>query len=108
MSAPGHDEFERAMQRIETLIDALEQQPQSQPVEQARELLLAVLQVHGIGLHALWSELRAHTGEGLLTKLAHDARIATLLSLHGLQTGPGDPALIPAANLVRSPSGGVA
>ena len=85
------DSFDREMQRIERLIAELESQPASEQIEQARALVQAVLEVHAIGLGAIWEGLRREAGADLGRELTRDPRIAALLSLHGLLHGLGQP-----------------
>lgn len=112
MTAASDDAFGLAMERVERLIDGLERQPDSSTVQQARELLHAVLEVHGIGLGAIWQRLCADGGGGaeLAASLAGDPRVAALLNLHALEAASepvtAAPELIPAARLLRSGRGG--
>jgi hypothetical protein len=101
------------MERVETLIEALELQPHSETLDQARELVHAVLEVHAIGLRAICELLQVGDGAAALQRLSHDPRIATLLALHGVSEpvaldSPGaaqGSELIPVANLMRSSRG---
>lgn len=83
----GGDGFDRSMLEIERLIAELESQPDSEVIEQARALVQAVLEVHAIGLGAILERLQAEPSPALCRDLGRDARIAALLSLHGLGTG---------------------
>jgi hypothetical protein len=111
MTDRAADAFGREMQRIETLVTELEAQPHAPAVERARELVQAVLQIHAIGLQAIVQVAAGVAGREFIHELEADARIASLLALHGLggaallessgRVQAKEPDLVPVERLLR-------
>ena len=80
---------ERALERVQELIAALDALPDPAASAPARELVQLVLELHGGGLARLL-EIVAGGGEGrvLLERLALDEQVKGLLLLHGLHPEP--------------------
>jgi Fe-S cluster biogenesis protein NfuA len=79
-------EARRRIEHIETLIHNLERVPDPAAREQARELVQTLLDFHGTALARLLGRV-AHMGEpghALITSLADDDIVASLLLLYGL------------------------
>jgi hypothetical protein len=86
-------EFHERIGRIEALLEILERASDPALQAAARELVQALLDLHGAGLAAILEELTAlgAPGEELLERLAKQSLIGSLLALHGLH--PVAPAL---------------
>jgi Fe-S cluster biogenesis protein NfuA len=79
-------DFLRRMQRIELLIQELEHFPDPAAQALSREIVQALLELHGAGLAKIL-ERTAQAGEGgavLRQTFAEDSLIGSLLMLHGL------------------------
>jgi Fe-S cluster biogenesis protein NfuA len=68
------------MGRIESLVNALEALPDTAARAAARELVRALLDLHAAGLE----RVLALAGTDLISRLAEDERVGSLLLLHGL------------------------
>jgi Fe-S cluster biogenesis protein NfuA len=82
-SVDGAD-FRRRVQRIETLIREIDGLADAAARARARELIRAVLELHGAGLTRLLEHCAAVEGESMITALARDDLVSSLLLLHGL------------------------
>jgi hypothetical protein len=81
----GRDEAEGALRRIEERIAALDAMPDSRGRTAARDILEAVLDLHGLALARFLAIVAASDdGDTLLQALAADEQVAALLLLHGL------------------------
>lgn len=78
--------FQQRIQRIETLVQALESFPDPAARAGAQELIQALLELHGAGLEAILELVitAEETGQALVNHLAADDLIGNLLLLHGL------------------------
>lgn len=79
-------ELQKRIERIEELIQAIDAIPDETARAQSRELVQALLELHGSGLNraleiAYDSQV---TGDALIGKLAEDELVSNLLLLHGL------------------------
>jgi Fe-S cluster biogenesis protein NfuA len=83
-SSPDGVEFRRRVQRIETLIREIDDVADGAARARARELIRAVLELHGAGLARLLEHCAAVEGESMITALAGDELVGSLLLLHGL------------------------
>jgi Fe-S cluster biogenesis protein NfuA len=78
-------EFQGRLQRIETLIQEIEHFPDPDARAGTRELLQAVLDLHGAGLERLLQQVRAApSGTAAIDELGRDPLVGGLLLLHGL------------------------
>jgi Fe-S cluster biogenesis protein NfuA len=87
MVDPGDDgEFRKRMGRIETLIQEIERCPDAGARVHTRELVQALLDLHGAGLERMLKHLAAagETGLAMIDSLARDELVASLLLLYGL------------------------
>ena len=80
-------EFQDRIARIEKLIGAIDTMPDEKAKAQMRELLEALLDLHGTGLNRALEIVFDSTRDGqlLIDKLAEDSLVSSLLLLHGLQ-----------------------
>jgi hypothetical protein len=76
----GAGEFRQRLGRVESLLLALEELPDTAAREAARELVGLVLDLHALGLRRVM-EL---AGDDAITRLADDALVSSLLLLHNL------------------------
>jgi Fe-S cluster biogenesis protein NfuA len=81
----GRASAEAALRRVEELVVTLDGLPQSHAREVARQLMEAVLDLHGLAL-ARMVTIAAMSGHGetLSEAFAADERVAAVLLLHGL------------------------
>jgi Fe-S cluster biogenesis protein NfuA len=79
-------DFRRRMERVETLVHEIERCPDAAARANARELVQAVLDLHGAGLTRIFEQItsRGETGLALVGVLARDDLVGSLLLLHGL------------------------
>ena len=79
-------EFQDRIARIEKLIGAIDTMPDEKAKAQMRELLEALLDLHGTGLNRALEIVFDSTRDGqlLIDKLAEDSLVSSLLLLHGL------------------------
>ncbi|HXG13008.1 MAG TPA: NifU family protein [Gemmataceae bacterium] len=77
-------EFPKRMQRIEALVQALEELPDPTARDTAREMVRALLELHSAGLARLLELVAGVGGQALLDRLARDDLVGSLLLLHGL------------------------
>ena len=85
-AAPGS--FDAAMQRLETLVQRFEAQPDLALRRDVQLLVDALLQVHGTVLGRMLAALRAVEGsDRSLRALASDAAVTHVLELHDLGLG---------------------
>lgn len=86
MSVIEDDGFRRRIERIETLVHAIEQSGDGATRNSARELMQAVLDLHGAGLARVLDCLgkAGEAGGAILESLAQDDLVGSLLLLHGL------------------------
>ena len=76
---------EEALRRIEERIGALDALPESRGRDAARELLEAVLDLHGLALaRILGIAATSGHGEALFDAMGSDEQVAAVLLLHGL------------------------
>jgi Fe-S cluster biogenesis protein NfuA len=79
-------EFHRRLERLEALLQQVEQFPDSQLRDHVREIVQAILDLHGIGLERILEQV-AHGQEthmALIETLVRDELVGNLLLLHGL------------------------
>jgi len=86
MDKSSSQEFQERLGHVEELIATLENAPDSAMREQARELIQALLDLHGTGLERILSVLydSGVGGSGLIDELGRDSLVSGLLLLHGL------------------------
>ncbi len=79
-------EFQNRIARVEELIKAIEAMPDEAGRAQTRELVQALLELHGTGLNRALEIVydEKTSGEALIDKLAQDDLVSNLLLLHGL------------------------
>lgn len=79
-------EFQTRIARIEELIQGIDALPDETARAQSRELVQALLELHGAGLNrALEISYDSPTGgDALIGKMAEDELVSSLLLLHGL------------------------
>jgi Fe-S cluster biogenesis protein NfuA len=85
-SALEDQEFHGRLERLEALLQQVEQFPDSQLRDRVREIVQAILDLHGIGLERILEQI-AHGEEtrlALIETLARDELVGSLLLLHGL------------------------
>jgi Fe-S cluster biogenesis protein NfuA len=84
-SALDH-EFRRRIERVESLIQAVEQFPDPEARARTQEILRAVLELHGAGLERIVEKLKSAglAGRDLIDELAGDDLVGSILLLHGL------------------------
>ena len=82
MSGPRADLRER-LQRVEALVAEVEELEDAAAQARTREIVDAVLELHGAGLARLL-EIAHAKGAGLAEELSGDELVASLLVLHGL------------------------
>ncbi len=81
----GRAGAEAALRRVEDLVATLEALPETHARDVARELMEAVLDLHGLALARLSAIVAASGhGDGLYEAFSADARVAAVLLLHGL------------------------
>jgi len=86
MDKSGSQEFQTRLSRAEELIAALDSAPDSAMREQARELIQALLELHGTGLERILSVVydSGVGGAAMIDQLGRDSLVSGLLLLHGL------------------------
>lgn len=86
MDKASTQEFQKRLGRVEELIAALESAPDSAMREQARELIQALLDLHGTGLERILSVVydSGAGGSAAIDELSRDQLVSGLLLLHGL------------------------
>jgi hypothetical protein len=92
MTAAGNGRVPGQLERIESLVMALEASRDAAAREQARELVRAVLELHAAAL-AKMLELAAQppqVGQSLIGQYTDEPLVAALLLLHGLHPVPPD------------------
>ena len=79
-------QFRQRMERIETLIQELEQLPDSRARAHTQEVIQAILELHGTALERMLEQIAEAGDTGLATigALARDDLVGSLLLLHGL------------------------
>jgi len=85
-SAVEDQDVRGRMQRLEALLQEVEQFPDARVRARVREIVQAVLDLHGIGLNRILEQI-AHGEEthlALIETLARDELVGNLLLLHGL------------------------
>ena len=80
---PRSPQFQKELGRIEELINALSAAADSAVAAQARELVQALLELHGVTLERTL-EIVHENDPTLVDKLADDPLVSNLLILHGL------------------------
>lgn len=76
---------EGALRKVEDLVGALDALPETRPREVARDLLEAVLDLHGLALARVLAIAAASGhGEYLFEAMGADEQVAAVLLLHGL------------------------
>ena len=85
MDKSGSQEFQTRLSRAEELIAALESAPDSAMREQARELIQALLELHGTGLERILDVVydSGVGGAAMIDELGRDSLVSGLLLLHG-------------------------
>lgn len=85
MSNTGEKEFQAQMRKIESLIAKVEQFVDPAAREQTREIISALLDLHGRGIDRVLEHVAAtDAGVTLIESMAKDEMISSLLLLHGL------------------------
>ena len=86
MPEPKSREFQNRMARVEELIHAIDTVPDENARGQTRELVQALLDLHGHGLNRVLETIfdSGPEGQSLINKLAEDDLVSNLLLLHGL------------------------
>ena len=84
--SPASRQSQDQLGRIEKLIEALEEMPDAAARAQARELVQALLELHGTGLNRTLEVIydRASDGQTVIDSLGEDPLVSNLLLLHGL------------------------
>ena len=83
--AAEEDDVKQAARRIETLIGALERDPDQPASGSARELVALVLDLHALGLARLMATLMQAGGSAsIVARLLDDDHVRAMLLLHGL------------------------
>jgi len=79
-------QFQKQLSHIEELINALDTAPDPTVFAKSRELVRALLELHGAGLERVFELIHgnASSGQTLIDQLAQDELISNLLVLHGL------------------------
>jgi Fe-S cluster biogenesis protein NfuA len=83
---PRSPQFQKQLTRIEELINALNAARDATVSAQARELVQALLELHGAGFERAFELIHDApvTGQALIDRLAEDPLVSNLLLLHGL------------------------
>jgi Fe-S cluster biogenesis protein NfuA len=81
---PDDAGFRRRVQRIETLIREIDRLADPEARVRARELVQAVLDLHGAGLERLLDHVAETAGPAVIDAAARDDLVGSLLLLHGL------------------------
>jgi Fe-S cluster biogenesis protein NfuA len=87
MIHPADDrDFQARMQRLELLLHQAERGPDPGAREQLREIVQALLDLHGAGLEKILTAIQAlgEPGQTAIETLARDELVSSLLLLHGL------------------------
>jgi Fe-S cluster biogenesis protein NfuA len=86
MDKSSSQEFQKRLGHVEELIATLESAPDSAMRKQARELIQALLDLHGTGLERILSVLydSGVGGSAVIDDLGRDSLVSGLLLLHGL------------------------
>jgi Fe-S cluster biogenesis protein NfuA len=86
VTTPPDQQFHQRMQRVEGLLQEIESFPDARARETAREVVQALMDLHGAGLAAMLELLGAagEPGRALIDAFARDGLIANLLLLYGL------------------------
>ncbi len=85
MGAREKQDAERALRRLEELIEALETHPDPAAGATARELVGLVIELHGLGLAKLMALLApAEGGPAIMARLVENEHVRAMLLLHGL------------------------
>lgn len=83
--APGTNEADESLRRIEAMIAGLDSLPDPAGRQLARGLLEVVLDLHGLALARVAAEITsAPDGPALLARMAEDPHVRAVLLLHGL------------------------
>jgi Fe-S cluster biogenesis protein NfuA len=79
-------DFRKRMGRLETLLHEVERFPDPEARAHTRQLVQAVLDLHGVGLEKMLGTIAdgEKTGVALIEDLARDELVGNLLLLHGL------------------------
>ncbi len=79
-------EFQAELQRLDTLLEEIERWADPQAQAQVREIVQAILSLHGAGLESLLGHLKSagESGRPVLDACTRDPLVAGLLLLHGL------------------------
>jgi Fe-S cluster biogenesis protein NfuA len=83
---PTNNQFQKQLSRVEELINALNAAPDSPICLQARELVQALLELHGAGFEKALETIHGSpaAGQALIDQLAENPLISNLLVLHNL------------------------
>jgi Fe-S cluster biogenesis protein NfuA len=81
---PDNADFRRRVQRIETLIREIDRLADPDARVRTRELVQAVLDLHGTGLERLLDRVAEAAGPAVIEAAARDDLVGSLLLLHGL------------------------
>ena len=78
--------FHKRIQRIEGLISALDQSPDSQIRDQTREIIQAIFDLHGKGLEKILEHINeaGPAGDGIVQAMSSDDLISSLFLLYGI------------------------
>jgi hypothetical protein len=91
MSASARIDTEQSLQRIEQLVGALDAIKDGQARTAARELLQAVLDLHGLALAKIAARLSAsEEGRAIYARLSGDEHVKAVLLLYGLHPQPAE------------------
>ncbi len=85
MSTQDKQDAEKALARLEELIETLESHPDALAGANARELVALVIDLHGLGLAKLMAIVAPAEGGGqIVARLVEDEHVRAMLLLHGL------------------------
>lgn len=86
MSPPPSRPLQDRITRIEKLIQAIEEMPDETARKQTRELVQALLELHGTGLNRVLEVIfeSGPDGQQVINQLGDDTLVSNLLLLHGL------------------------
>jgi Fe-S cluster biogenesis protein NfuA len=101
--------FRRRMERMETLIRAIERSPDAVQRAQVQEMVQTILELHAAGLEKLLDRVASagEVGLSILDELGRDDLVGSLLLLHGLHPLDVETRVRQAVEEVRSHGGDV-
>jgi Fe-S cluster biogenesis protein NfuA len=77
-------DLDQPLARITALIEEIEEMVDPAARERSRQLVQAILDVHGVALRRLLELVAVRGGDDLVRELSKDDSVALLLALHGL------------------------